>query len=812
MIFFVVTLDENGFIEIEKKSFATENGMHQVVKEEIWLDATDSKVFGSDALQTNSTKDQSTNLQSIINQAHTLTKQLVIPAGTYVLEQSVTLKNGMKIKGVSNGSTILKNPTNKPVVLSDENYQTSQGIEISQIFFEGIGIFTRLANEIVINDNIFFHPVSLYPVNLQTSNGATLKNNIFMRDHEHATPDTENRAIYIGGFSTAGRYEYMENVMITDNLFGLKINELDAIKSFSNDSIIHTINRLQSAIENKEVSFNYNEQNYLSCGVNSYSNSKNILIKNNFFHQMYENKEQYGVVGDHAIYLRGSQSVQVISNHLRGLHNGPAGGFKFKSGRDITIMNNYLRNTGIIMYETPEFGLGENFEQGKVAELSNWLVANNIFDFKEWQERYAIGIEYNRHTGVDNVFNGVFIDNQFVNYHNIPSNRRRELLIMNRALEGFKGISTYVAGNTRDDIADQALGVEFWPLQEYQKMPDTWVELIDPTFYQQYKDAKVPIRNLLPIGLSVDLVLGETYDPFDFVDQTHDADEKKPFALIVNPDVLSQIGKHKLEIILTYDDGSEVRIFSTVQVITPEEEIDIPRPNTQQKYSHGQITFVENTEDVTVIAPEPYPEVIIPPEVSGTTGPLSIVKAISMDFGKQQISTRDQTYEMMAEMAKLTDGSGEIPYVSFIQVQDLRGNNEGWNLSASMSDFTSTTRNNQLRGVEVTFLDPRIQYEGSDGSNTPLGTGNILHFKPNTGSIPLMAAKKGTGSGTTSLIIGSQTDLINKDDYNKNSRVKNSNILLNIPGKSEQDATIYKSFFCWELSSVPENVANELPA
>ena len=41
---------------------------------------------------------------------------------------------------------------------------------------------------------------------------ATMQNNIFMRDHEHATPDTENRAIYIGGFSTVGRYEYMENI------------------------------------------------------------------------------------------------------------------------------------------------------------------------------------------------------------------------------------------------------------------------------------------------------------------------------------------------------------------------------------------------------------------------------------------------------------------------------------------------------------------------------------------------------------------------------------------------------------------------
>lgn len=211
----------------------------------------------------------------------------------------------------------------------------------------------------------------------------------------------------------------------------------------------------------------------------------------------------------------------MIGNHVRGLQNGPAGGFKFKSGRNITIMNNYLRNTGLILYETPEFGLGDSFTQGQVAELSNWLVANNIFDFKEWQDKYAIGIEYNRHTGKDNVFNGVFIDNHFVNYHNIPANRRRSLLIMNRALEGFKGESTYVSGNTRDDTSDGILDVEFWSTEEYAKMPDSWESLIDSSIYEKYKNSPIPTLNSFPIGRTVELIIGSSYDPFDFVDRSY---------------------------------------------------------------------------------------------------------------------------------------------------------------------------------------------------------------------------------------------------------------------------------------------------
>ncbi|MGM0308557.1 hypothetical protein IGK15_001632 [Enterococcus sp. AZ045] len=564
LVLFVISIPANinaeATNELEgQKTFSTQHTE--------WLDATDATIFGEHALRRESLEDQSNQLQAIIDHANSLTKQLYIPAGTYIINKNVVLRSGLKIKGEEENPTILKNETGQNVYLSDENYQTSYNIEIHSLFFDGVGIFTRLANNITINDNVFYHPVSLYPINLQTSNGATMQNNIFMRDHEHATPDTENRAIYIGGFSTVGRYEYMENVQITDNLFGLRINELEAIKSFSNPEIIKTINRLQSALESEQMSLEHNEQNYLSCGVNSYSNSKNVLIKNNFFQQMYENEDRYGVVGDHAIYLRGSQNVQVVGNHVRGLHNGPYGGFKFKSGRNITIMNNYLRNTGIIMYETPEFGLGDSFAQGQVAELSNWFVANNVFDFKEWQDKYAIGIEYNRHTGKDNVYNGVFIDNKFINYHNIPANRRRELLIMNQASEGFKGESTYVSGNTRDDTSDRQLNVEYWTSAEYDKMPKDWRSLIDSTMYDQYKETQIPIQDAFPVGRTVEIILGESYDPFDFVEQTHIEENDRPEITILNPEVLSKVGQHKLELMLSYPNGRTVRVVSNVTVM-----------------------------------------------------------------------------------------------------------------------------------------------------------------------------------------------------------------------------------------------------
>ena len=387
-----------------------------------------------------------------------------------------------------------------------------------------------------------------------------------------------NRAIYIGGYSTPSRFQYMSDVDIVDNLFGLKVTELDAIKSTSRSDLAATITRLQTAIEAGAISVP-NEQNYLSTGVNSFNMLKDVTVQHNFFYSPYDNENLNGLVGDHAIYFRGAQNITVVGNHLRGLQNGPAGGFKFKSGRNITIMNNYLRNTGLIMYGTPEIGLAETQAEGAISELSNWLVANNIFDWKYWDNQYAIGMEYNRHTGNNNVFNGVFINNQFVNYHNIPQNRRRELLIASGG--GFRPETSFVKDNTRDDgLKNGQLLVENWTEADYRLMPATWESLISPTLYEQYKNTPIPVRNILATPVATTIVQGQSIDPQQLVANTNDADEAVPAAKIVNPEVLNEIGQQKVTVQLTYETGSLVTVNVPVTVEAPAKKLDLSQLQT----------------------------------------------------------------------------------------------------------------------------------------------------------------------------------------------------------------------------------------
>lgn len=223
----------------------------------------------------------------------------------------------------------------------------------------------------------------------------------------------------------------------------------------------------------------------------------------------------------------------------------------------------------------------------------------------------------------------------------------------------------------------------------------------------------------------------------------------------------------------------------------------------------GTIGFTPNEEeDLVVVPPEGEPDVEIEPEVPGTTGPLSIMKAATMNFGSQVISNQDQTYNMIAEKQQKTGTTGEankVPYVSFAQVQDVRGTNAGWDLQVRMSDFKATkeTVNNTLRGAQISLLNPRIQYGGSTPGNAPVAHADGLKLIPNASAVSVMTAEKDKGAGVSSVVWGNQADLNAQEADDATEVVTNNAIQLFVPGSTAKDAAQYKSTLTWELSNTP---------
>lgn len=229
---------------------------------------------------------------------------------------------------------------------------------------------------------------------------------------------------------------------------------------------------------------------------------------------------------------------------------------------------------------------------------------------------------------------------------------------------------------------------------------------------------------------------------------------------------------------------------------------------TRQVTTNGNIEFTPSTDEPEIVVPpENEPDVDIEPEVPGTTGPLSILKVTTMNFGSQVISNQDQTYNMIAERQQKTGTTGEenkVPYVSFAQVSDTRGSNAGWDLKVSLSDFRSkNTQNSVLRGAEITLKDPQIQYNGNNQELAPAAPENNLKLIPNSGAVSVMTAESKKGAGRSSIVWGKQADLNAQFEADPSAIVTNNAIQLSVPGASAKDATTYTSTLTWELTTTP---------
>lgn len=547
--------------------------------------ATDSSVFGENALSANSEEDQSKKLEHCIQKAALDGKELYIPAGLYYINSSVSFnQSNINIVGDKNKATILKNKNhmskddNEKVLFDASAYNKKDQLNIEYLFLDGIEIRLRNVSHVEIENNIFYDPSIKFVIYIEDGKDFHIDHNIFLRDQNHTVPGSDrSRTIYAGGYYySSNSFKWTEDITIKDNVIGAKINELDAMKSLQKENK-NNISRLQSAIKNQEIDL-ANDQNYLTTGVNSFGMLKTVYIEDNVFYSFWEDDMMPGeqpITNDHVTYLRGSQNVYISGNHVRGFHNGPAGGFKFKSGRNVVINNNYLRNTGVILSNHPEYGYGETFDDGEISEFTNMLIGNNVFDFKNWQANYGIGINYE----VDNpaglttkIENNVFIENQYIHYHNIPQNRRLGFGLP----DSFKPQTTYIKDNFRDDTDDHILTIQNiddkYSGQFDDLMAKDWKALLSAhksleEYYVQRKNQPIPCLDTLARAVPTTVELGQVVAAEDLVTNAYGKDYQKPTFTIMNPEAFKKAGKKEISVKIEYADQlPEVNITVPVTI------------------------------------------------------------------------------------------------------------------------------------------------------------------------------------------------------------------------------------------------------
>ncbi len=237
-----------------------------------------------------------------------------------------------------------------------------------------------------------------------------------------------------------------------------------------------------------------------------------------------------------------------------------------------------------------------------------------------------------------------------------------------------------------------------------------------------------------------------------------------------------------------------------------EEESDYVR----EYKSNGVVEFVPNEDGTDVIDPNnPDPEKPVDPvdptdpegPNPGTSGPLSIDFASSLDFGVNKITTKDEVYYANPQYYYNTE-TGEIDedYATqnYVQVTDNRGTNGGWMLSVKQESqlHNEDTLNKELTGA-------RIEFTSADTiSNGHAASPDVYDFwlVPGVTSV-VMAAGEGTGAGTWIDSFGTVEEI----EVDGEAVAKNTAITLSVPGATPKDAVEYSTELTWTLTDVPGN-------
>lgn len=232
---------------------------------------------------------------------------------------------------------------------------------------------------------------------------------------------------------------------------------------------------------------------------------------------------------------------------------------------------------------------------------------------------------------------------------------------------------------------------------------------------------------------------------------------------------------------------------------------------------NGEITYKVSDFETKPVDPE-HPENIVDPgdEITFTKGLLRFDVIPRLHFGAQEISDRDQTYQVNAQ--NFMDGTEARP--NYIQITDNRGSLAGWEVSVRQETpfQNNNTKNSILKGAVLSF-DKQWVNSTMPEETKPTVMKDAIKIEEIGASYPIAKAEYGKGSGTWVVPFGSTgevknqektlTPLLNADSkpvtdplFNNQPIFKNSGIQLFVPGAIQKDPVKYRTVLTWTLSEL----------
>ena len=174
----------------------------------------------------------------------------------------------------------------------------------------------------------------------------------------------------------------------------------------------------------------------------------------------------------------------------------------------------------------------------------------------------------------------------------------------------------------------------------------------------------------------------------------------------------------------------------------------------------------------------------------GTSGPLSLDYASSLNFGKQKITTDNEVYYAKAQSVEVSKGVFKDKPL-YAQITDGRGTLKGWSLFVSQKSQFKTDKDEELEGAVIRFENG--EQASVSLAKPPSFVRSITNVTGNLKgeSTKVMAAKDGEAGGTYVYRLG-------------NDITKEKSVALEIPGDTVKKKAVYSTTLVWTLSDTPE--------
>ena len=294
----------------------------------------------------NGIDDDTVAIQRIINHVVSNSKKVFFPPGQYLVTNDIVINGSVELHGTQMGIAVIK--ASIPYANKIHNARLAvRSVALNYLYFDGIRLQFHggaqgqsSTSNITVDSCVFFSTARnrvpkararLGQLKLAFLGNSGVYKCVFLRDSN--------------AFGVASKFSNTVGVKVMDNICGLDLNQMNWL---SNQ--VEPVNHWG----NQKPKLEFLRSFYRLAADQGFFNSclydqcdKQMSIRENIFNG---SPNTGNLHKDHAMYLKGFESMNVTGNYVRGWPAAASGGIKVRNGQHLRLARNYIDDTGILLY------------------------------------------------------------------------------------------------------------------------------------------------------------------------------------------------------------------------------------------------------------------------------------------------------------------------------------------------------------------------------------------------------------------------------------------------------------------------------